>query len=56
VIFLNHVFESRKLFNQNFGVIRELLLVRAGRLYLEQSDTSLSDADIYLIINELCVG
>jgi hypothetical protein len=52
----NHIFESRKLFNQNFGVIRELLLVRAGRLYLEQSDTSLSDADIDLIINELCVG
>jgi hypothetical protein len=52
----NHVFESRKLFNLHFGVIRELLLVRAERLYLEQSYTSLYGADIDLIINELCIG
>jgi hypothetical protein len=55
-LFSNHVFESRGWFNQNFGVIRELLLVRVGRLYLEQSDMSLSDAEVDLIINELCVG
>ena len=29
-LILNHVFESRKLVIQNFGVLRELLLVRSG--------------------------
>ena len=50
----NHDFERCKSVFQNFGVRRELLLVRGGRLYHEPSDKSLmSAADIDLIINEI---
>jgi hypothetical protein len=52
----NQVFQSCKLVNQNFGILRELLLVCGGQRYLEPSDMLLTVADIDIIINEMCVG